>query len=340
MSSYPPVHVPVLLEEVLKWLDPRPGQTFVDGTLGGGGHTRALAERVGPEGRVLALDLDPAALAAAERNLAGLPVLIAQANFCDFPDVLAELHFPQVNGILLDLGLSSDQLADPARGFSFDAQGPLDLRFDPTAGEPAWRLLERLTAEELANLIYTFGEERFSRRIARRIVELRGTQPVHTADDLAALIRRVVPRSRDSQRIDPATRTFQALRIAVNRELESLERALSRAGEFVVPGGRLAIISFHSLEDRLVKTALRDDARWQVLTKKPIVADAAELARNPRLRSAKDARGRQGLIRRYYPQITQITQIYGQEKRGRTRDECRCPNLSRGLPSFLSVKSA
>ncbi len=167
----------------------RPGQTFVDGTLGAGGHTRAIAERVGREGRVVALDLDPAALAAAERNLAGLPVLIAQANFCDLGDVLAELHIAQVNGILLDIGLSSDQLADPMRGFSFDAEGPLDLRFDPTAGEPAWRLLERLSAEELANLIYEFGEERFSRRIARRIVEQRRAEPIRTAQQLASLVR-------------------------------------------------------------------------------------------------------------------------------------------------------
>jgi 16S rRNA (cytosine1402-N4)-methyltransferase len=287
MSDPAPVHVPVLLEEVVEWLDPKPGQTFVDGTLGAGGHTRALADRVGREGRVVALDLDPAALAAAERNLAGLPVLIAQANFCDFGEVLAELHIRQVDGILLDIGLSSDQLADPERGFSFDVDGPLDLRFDPTAGEPAWRLLERLSAEDLANLIYAFGEERFSRRIARRIVEQRLTSPVRSAQQLAALVRGAVPRSRDSQRIDPATRTFQALRIAVNRELESLELALKRAADFLVPGGRLAVISFHSLEDRIVKTALREDPRWQPLTKKPVVAGAAELARNPRSRSAK-----------------------------------------------------
>ncbi len=287
MTDPAPVHVPVLLEEVVEWLDPQPGQTFVDGTLGAGGHTRALAERVGSQGRVVALDLDPLALAAAERNLAGLPVLIAQANFCDFGEVLAELHIAQIDGILLDIGLSSDQLADPERGFSFDSDGPLDLRFDPTAGEPAWRLLERMSAEELANVIYQFGEERFSRRIARRIVEQRTTDPIRTAQQLANLVRSAVPRSRDSQRIDPATRTFQALRIAVNHELESLQLALARAPQFLRPGGRLAVISFHSLEDRLVKTALRDDARLEPLTKKPIVAGAAELARNPRSRSAK-----------------------------------------------------
>jgi 16S rRNA (cytosine1402-N4)-methyltransferase len=287
MSAAPPVHVPVLLDEVLHWLDPRPGQTFVDGTLGGGGHTRALAERVGRLGRVIALDRDPAALAAAERNLAGMPVAIAQADFCDLGEVLAELDIRQVDGVLLDIGLSSDQLADPARGFSFESDGPLDLRFDTTAGEPAWWLLERLAADELADLIYAFGEERFSRRIARKIVEQRAAAPIRTARELAALVRRSVPRSRDSERIDPATRTFQALRIAVNHELESLGRALERIPDYLLPGGRLAVISFHSLEDRPVKEAFRGDARLQPLTKKPVVAGAAEIARNPRARSAK-----------------------------------------------------
>jgi 16S rRNA (cytosine1402-N4)-methyltransferase len=287
MSASPPLHVPVLLDEVLHWIDPRPGQTIVDGTLGGGGHTRALAERVGSAGRIIALDRDPAALAAAEVNLAGMPVAIAQADFCDLGEVLAELAIDQVDAVLLDIGLSSDQLADPARGFSFESDGPLDLRFDATTGEPAWRLLERMGADELADLIYGFGEERFSRRIARRIVECRPATPIRTARELAALVRRCVPRSRDSERIDPATRTFQALRIAVNHELQSLARALERIPNFLIPGGRLAVISFHSLEDRPVKEAFRDNACLRPLTKKPVIAGATEIARNPRARSAK-----------------------------------------------------
>jgi 16S rRNA (cytosine1402-N4)-methyltransferase len=281
------IHVPVLLEEILHWLDPRPGQTIVDGTLGGGGHTRALAERVAPNGRVIALDRDPAALAAAEAVLAGLPVTLVESNYCDLPEVSAQLNVSAVDGIVLDLGLSSDQLADAARGFSFDADGPLDLRFNPLAGEPAARLVNRLSAEHLADLIFRFGEERHSRRIARAIVEARRDAPIETAGQLAAIVRRAVPRRPHGQRIDPATRTFQALRIAVNDELKSLDIALRRLPDCLRPGGRLAVISFHSLEDRPVKEALRDDPRWQPLTKKPIRAGEAELARNPRARSAK-----------------------------------------------------
>lgn len=280
------LHVPVLPAEVLQWLDPQPGATLVDGTLGGGGHTRLLAERVGPQGLVIALDRDPRAIAAAETNLRGLPVKVAQSNYSDLPEVLDEIGIERVRGVLLDLGLSSDQLADDQRGFSFDSTGELDLRFDPQEGEPAWRLLNRLPEEELANLIYRYGEERYSRRIARRIVEARRIEPVRTAAELAALVRRSVPRS-PHDRIDPATRTFQALRIAVNDELGSLERALARIPNRLLIGGQLAIISFHSLEDRLVKQAFRADSRLEALTKKPVMATEEEQKRNPRSRSAK-----------------------------------------------------
>jgi 16S rRNA (cytosine1402-N4)-methyltransferase len=286
VHSTAPIHVPVLPQEILAWLAPRPGTILVDGTLGGGGHTRLLAEKLENEGYVLALDRDPEALAAAEKNLAGLPVKIAQSNFCDLPDVLDELEVSAVDGVLLDLGLSSDQLADESRGFSFDAGGELDLRFNPEEGEPAWRLLARLEEREIADIIYQFGEERCSRRIARRIVEARADGPLKSVQDIAALVRRCVPRS-PKERIDPATRTFQALRIAVNRELESLELALARIPDRLKPGGRFAIISFHSLEDRLVKEAFRNDPRLEPLTKKPIIATDEETARNPRSRSAK-----------------------------------------------------
>ena len=279
-----PIHIPVLSAEVLQWLDPRPGQIVVDGTLGGGGHTRLLAERLAG-GFVLALDRDPAAIAAAEQNLAGLPIKIAQANFCDLPTVLDELRIDTVDGVLLDLGLSSDQLADESRGFSFDSAGALDLRFNADEGEPAWRLLARLPERELADLIFQLGEERLSRRIARRIVEQRSEHPIKTAADLARLVRRCVPRSAD--KLDPATRTFQALRIAVNRELGSLELALLRIPDRLKVGGRLAVISFHSLEDRRVKEAFRSDERLEALTKKPIRPSEEEIRRNPRSRSAK-----------------------------------------------------
>jgi 16S rRNA (cytosine1402-N4)-methyltransferase len=280
------VHVPVLLEDVVAALRPAPGGVFVDGTLGGGGHTRALAERVAPDGRVIAVDLDPAAIARAEQSLAGLPVTIAASSYVEIPELLAQLGVRAVDGVLLDLGLSSDQLADAERGFSFHAGGELDLRFDPEQGEPAWKMLARLSEQHLADVIYQYGEERYSRRIARRIVEERRTTPIRSAEQLAALVRSCVPRSRGHD-IDPATRTFQALRIAVNGELDSLKAALRRLPDCLKPGGRLAIISFHSLEDRITKQAFRDDPRLDVVTRKPIEAGAAEAGRNPRARSAK-----------------------------------------------------
>jgi 16S rRNA (cytosine1402-N4)-methyltransferase len=287
-----PIHIPVLPAEILEALSPQPGQVIVDGTLGGGSHTRLLAQRLAsleattPDtGFVLALDRDPAAIAAAEHNLAGLPVKICQSNFCDLPAVLDELQIRTVDAVLLDLGLSSDQLADDARGFSFDSTGPLDLRFDPEQGESAAQLIARLGEKELADLIYQFGEERLSRRIARKIVATRAERRITTAADLADLVRRCVPRSAD--KIDPATRTFQALRIAVNRELESLDTALQRIPDYLKPGGHFAIISFHSLEDRRVKEAFRDDPRLEPMTKKPIRPTPDEANRNPRSRSAK-----------------------------------------------------
>jgi len=281
------IHVPVLLDEVVQWLAPQTGAILVDGTLGGGGHARALAERVGREGRVVALDRDPNALEAAEPNLRGLPVERVHANFCDLPEVCRDLGIEAVDGIVLDLGVSSDQLADRSRGFSFSSEGPVDLRFDPTTGEPASRLIQRLSERHLADLIYRYGEERYSRQIARAIVERRRQKPIETAVELAELVRRCVPRSRRGRAIDPATRVFQALRIAVNGELASLEIALRRLPECLRPAGRLAVISFHSLEDRRVKEAFRDDARYTVLTRRPIRPRPEEVDANPRASSAK-----------------------------------------------------
>ena len=280
------IHIPVLFDEVLDLLQPKPGQIFVDGTLGGGGHARALAERVGDEGRVIAVDLDIDAVERASETLRGLPVAVANASYAEIPEVLEEVGVSSVDGMLLDLGLSSDQLADAERGFSYDSTGELDMRFDVNHGEPAWRMLERMSEEHLADVIYQYGEERFSRRIARRIVEQRRTTPIRSAAQLADLVRSCVPRSR-GHNIDPATRTFQALRIAVNGELDALRSALRRLPDYLKPGGRLAIISFHSLEDRIVKEAFRDDARLNSITRKPIVASEEESSRNPRARSAK-----------------------------------------------------
>lgn len=285
------IHIPVMPAEAIEQMAPRPGSIFLDGTLGGGGHTRLLAERVEPDGRIIGLDRDPGAIERAESTLRGLPVSVACASYAEAPEVLAEADLgPEagkpLNGVLLDLGLSSDQLEDRERGFSFHAEGPLDLRFDPTSGEPASQLIARLSAEHLADVIYRYGEERCSRRIARAIVERRRSRPIETAADLAAIVRRAVPRDYDP-RIDAATRTFQALRIAANGELDHLETGLKRLPGLLAPGGRLVIISFHSLEDRMVKVAFRHDDRLQVITNKPLRPTDEEVAKNPRSRSAK-----------------------------------------------------
>jgi 16S rRNA (cytosine1402-N4)-methyltransferase len=242
---------------------------------------------VGPQGLVIGIDRDPLAIERGARELAGLPVRFAQANFCDIPEVLDALSIDRVDRVLLDVGLSSDQLADDTRGFSFDSDGPLDLRFDPTEGEPAWRLVNRMRPESLADIIHEFGEERYSRRIARRIAAVRDKEPIRTARDFARVIVGAIPRQTPPPRIHPATRTFQALRIAVNQELKSLRIALERIPTRLAPGGRLAVISFHSLEDRLVKEAFRNRQTWDSLTRSPVEAGADEVLRNPRSRSAK-----------------------------------------------------
>ncbi|MEM6798588.1 MAG: 16S rRNA (cytosine(1402)-N(4))-methyltransferase RsmH [Planctomycetota bacterium] len=281
-----PIHVPVMAEEVVRSLNPTPGAVMVDGTMGAGGHTRLLAERVAPSGCVVSLDRDEGAVAQAEAWAAGLPIVAEHANYADAPEVLDGLEIEAVDGVLLDLGLSSDQLEDDDRGFSFHSRGPLDLRFDTTRGEPAWRLIERLSAQHMADLIYQYGEERLSRRIARRIVERREQEPIRTAADLADIVRRATPKNYDA-RIHPATRTFQAFRIAVNDELGWLDNALKRLPGRLKPGGRLAIISFHSLEDRRIKQAMRDNPLLNVITRRPILPTEDEVDRNPRARSAK-----------------------------------------------------
>jgi 16S rRNA (cytosine1402-N4)-methyltransferase len=279
------VHIPVMPREVLEWLAPAPGNVLVDGTLGGGGHTRLLAEKLNGNGFVLGVDRDPAAIGAAETTLRGLPIKICHASYDELGEVFAEVDVHQVDGILLDLGLSSDQLADRSRGFSFESDGEFDLRFDPTSGAPAWKLLMRSSEKELADLIFEYGEERRSRGVARALKEALKLGELKTASAVAKIVRRAVGFSND--RIDSATRTFQALRIAVNDELGKLERFLKLAPNWIRPGGRLAIISFHSLEDRIVKNAFREDERWKVLTAKPLTALEDEVGNNPRSRSAK-----------------------------------------------------
>ena len=286
MSSEETVHISVLPDETIESLAIKAGSTILDGTLGGGGHTSLAAKLVGSDGLVIGLDRDADAITRCESSLKGLPVVLAQSNFADAPEILQQLNITEVDAILLDLGLSSDQLEDRERGFSFNSDGPLDLRFDKHSGEPAYRLVQRLKQEHLANLIYEFGEERLSRKIARRLIAMRNRTKLVSAKDIAGVIYGCYPNPR-KQKIHPATRTFQALRIAVNQELKSLEIALRRLPEYLRVGGIFSIISFHSLEDRRVKQAFRDDTRLEVLTKKPLKASDAELNRNPRSRSAK-----------------------------------------------------
>jgi 16S rRNA (cytosine1402-N4)-methyltransferase len=277
-------HVPVLPDAVVRLLDPRPGETWVDCTAGAGGHARLIAERVGPAGRVVALDQDPTMLARAAPRLAGLPVELVHANFDQLAAVLAQRGIERVDGVLADLGFASDQMDAADRGLSFRADGPLDMRLDPTSGRPAADVVNTLSEAGLADVFFELGEERHSRRVARRIVERRAERPFATTADLADVVRRCVPRSGG---IDPATRVFQALRIEVNDELGALDRLLAALPVVVRPGGRAGIISFHSLEDRRVKQAFRTPGVWEPVTKKPVEADAEEQARNPRSRSAK-----------------------------------------------------
>lgn len=288
MNPALPRHVPVMPAEVLDLLSPAPGQIVVDATVGAGGHARLLAERISPGGRLIGLDQDPAMLDLARHRLDGLPVTLIHANFDQLRQVLDNLRIDAADIVLADLGVCSDQLDEAARGLSFLQDGPLDMRLDPGAGEPASALVRRLSERDLADLIYQYGEERFSRRIARKIVETRRREPIETTTQLAELVRRCLPRPKGRRpTIDPATRVFQALRIAVNDELAALDQLLQVLPACVKPGGRAAIISFHSLEDRRVKHTFAARQFWEVLTRKPLQASETEVKTNPRARSAK-----------------------------------------------------
>lgn len=278
-------HLSVLPAEVLLHLAPTPGQVIVDATVGVGGHSRLIAGRVAPTGRLIGLDQDSSMLDLARPRLANLPVTLRQANFAELPDVLRELNVDRVDGVLADLGICSDQLDEAERGFSFSRSGQLDMRLNPDVGETAAELIARLPERDLADLFWQFGEERHSRRIARRIVEVRHRQPIETTAQLADLVRQCVPRGKAP--IDPATRVFQALRIAVNDELGVLDQLLTDLPRVLKPGGRAVLISFHSLEDRRVKQTFRNKEVWEELTRKPLTAGDEEIAANPRARSAK-----------------------------------------------------
>ena len=289
-------HVPVMTAEVLRVLRPERGGLFVDCTVGLGGHARALLEAGAT--RLIGLDRDLDALAHARDTLApfGDRVRLVHADYRAIDEVLDRERVDLVDGTLADLGVSSLQFDAPGRGFSFQRDEPLDMRMDRTGGDTAADLVARSTERELADAIFQYGDERFSRRIARAIVDARAKAPVQTTGQLAAIVRRAIRRparsGRGPMRIDPATRTFQALRIWVNQELEGLDRFLETAARRLRAGARLVVITFHSLEDRIVKHTLRalehrDDALAHVLTKKPVVPSDDEVDRNPRARSAK-----------------------------------------------------
>ena len=280
-------HVPVLLDEMLELLAVRPGGLWVDGTVGLGGHAAAVLRASAPDGRLLGMDRDSETLEQARAELApfGERVRLESGRFQDIPE---RIGAEQADGIFLDLGISSVQLGDPARGFSFQTDGPLDMRMDRQEGETAADVVNEMDEVDLANLIYAYGEERASRRIARAIVRARDRAPVQTTGELADIVRRAAPPSR-RRGFHPATRTFQALRIHVNRELEGLGEALEGIVACLRPAGRLAVIAFHSLEDRVVKTTFRELARrgCTLLTRKPIRPSEVETRKNPRSRSAR-----------------------------------------------------
>lgn len=311
MEEETPRHEPVMLRECLEFLAPAPGTTVVDATLGLGGHSLELLRRVGPEGAVIGLDCDPEALrraterlqtACAEWGWPRCPLRTAHTDFRDFGAALDELGVTEIQGALFDLGVSSMQLDLPDRGFSFRAAGPLDMRMNPEAGETAADLVNTLPEEELARILWEYGEERYSRRIARRILERR---PLHTTKELEDAVWGAYPPQERRGRLHPATRTFQALRIAVNDELAALEPAVTAAVERLTPGGRVVVMSYHSLEDRIIKRAFeflsgrcrcpvevpvcqcgaREFVR--VLTRKPVQPSEAEVEANPRARSAR-----------------------------------------------------
>lgn len=301
-------HVPVMVEEVMQALAPHPGSLQIDGTLGGGGHAVRILEAISPGGKLLGLDADPAAIERARLRLApyGARAVLRQANFEDLAALASRNGFDPADGLLLDLGLSSNQLADEARGFSFRAAGALDMRFDPSRGEPASALLERLDERELAALFRRYGEEPFAGRIARAIVEARERAPLASAAALADVIEGAVPfRPAGRRRVHPATRVFQALRIAVNRELAVLEAVLAAGLQVLRPGGRIVVLTYHSLEDRIVKRFIAAERRGcvcppevpvcvcgrsprlRVVPGTPATPSQDEVASNPRSRSAR-----------------------------------------------------
>lgn len=288
----PSIHIPVLLHEVIDSLDLRPGLTVVDGTVGAGGHSSKILPRIQPEGRLIGLDRDPMMLAFAKDKLALVSppsslVSLIHSSYVDLAEVLKSQGLTQIDRLLVDLGLSSDQLSDRERGFGFDAGGPLDMRFDTRSGISAAEFLRTAPVEEITRVFRDWGEEPAADKIAQAIVANRKFDPVDTAADLVRVVEKVL-KVQNPQGSHPATRVFQALRIHVNRELDQLVRFLEHVlPTCLAPGGRAVVITFHSIEDRIVKQAFRDSDVWELATKKPIAPSPTEVRLNPRCRSAK-----------------------------------------------------
>ncbi len=285
-------HIPVLVEEVMNLLRCEAHKTYVDATVGGGGHALEILKRTSPDGIVIGIDWDEEAVAEAKGALVpfGERIKIFRENFVHLPDLLEALNISEVDGILLDLGLSSLQLEKKERGFSLKGEGPLDMRMDQRINRTAADLLDVLSFQELESTLREFGEERWAKRIAKALVHEREKKPIETTQELRQIVHRAIPRRFHSRKIDPATRTFQAFRIRVNEELENLGRILETGWESLKRGGRICVISFHSLEDRMVKEAFRRldrDGVIRGITKKPITPSEEEKQRNPRSRSAK-----------------------------------------------------
>jgi len=281
------IHIPVLQKEVLEYLDPKPNENFIDCTIGEGGHSLAILEKTAPEGKVLGIDWNEEIIKNTKYKNRIIPVC---DNFVNLKEIIVKQKFKKISGILFDLGMSSWHLEGSGRGFSFLKKEPLDMRYNPQNPTSAEKILNYWSREEIEKILREFGEERFSKEISEKIIETRKIEPIKNTFQLVEIVKRAMPSRYLHQKINPSTRTFQALRIAVNNELNNLQEVLPQALEVLERGGRIAIISFQSLEDRIVKNFFREQAKnnlLKILTKKPITPANEEIRRNPRSRSAK-----------------------------------------------------
>lgn len=288
------MHIPVLLEEVIEYLNPQPNENFIDCTFGNGGHSQEIFKRIKPGGKILGIEWDIKTVERIEADNKKLEfgenLLLVNDTYSNLKNIVEKNNFHPVNGILFDLGMSSWDIEGSGRGFSFLKNEPLDMRFNENNPLTAFEIINKWPEEKLADVFYQYGEERRARAVARHIVSARKEKPIETTMDLAAIVKKAMPVRQKFSRIHPATRVFQALRIAVNDELNNLEIGLKAGLEILAPGGRITVISFHSLEDRIVKNFFRDkfkEGKLKILTKKPVIAGEDEVARNPRSRSAK-----------------------------------------------------